>query len=160
MFKTLYADRPKVQSAPKGASMAKQAFKDEADINHIMSRYRKTGLLVDPSSVNSSRRAFYGEFADSMEFKEAQNRIAQVRNSFEMLPSSIRSLFENDPSVMLDFLADPENASEALEMGLISKAEFEQLKPPAPAAEAPLAPSGEPTGEPDPIPSPTPVEGS
>lgn len=120
-------------------SRTKQSFAKEADINTIMARYRKTGLLVDPAALNSSRQAVYGDFSDGTDFQEFQNRIAAVQSAFGCLSASMRSRFKNDPAVLLDFIADPANAAEALELGLITKAESETLARSA-ATEPPAVP--------------------
>lgn len=134
-----------------GRSRTKQSFKAEADINNIMLRYQKTGLLVDPSTVNTARKPSYGDFSDGSDFQSVVDRITAVRGNFAALPSDIRDMFGNDPSVMLDFMADPENLEDCYELGLIDR--------PAAAVEPPPAPETAP--EPvSPVPSPEPEEGS
>lgn len=128
-------------SGKAGKSRTKQQFAHEADVNNIMARYRRTGLLVDPAAVNQSRVARYGDFSGGVDFQAAQNKIALVRNAFGELPSDIRRLFDNDPAQLLDYISDPANADEAAELGLLTAAEAAELKGPAPALEAPPAPS-------------------
>lgn len=95
-----------------------QAFKDECDINFLMKRYEKTGIL--PQGRSSPPQ--YVD-ATMFDFTEAQNRVAQVRGVFSMLDARTRARFENDPAKMLDFLANPENHAEAIKMGLMAKTE-------------------------------------
>jgi len=99
-------------------SLAHQSFKGEADVNNIMSRYTKTGLLVDPS-IPRSRSPQYGDFTSGNDFTSIQRRVAAVNQAFEALDSDIRKMFDNDPSKMLDFISNPANAAEAFKLGLI-----------------------------------------
>lgn len=105
----------------KSVSRTKQSFSKDADINTIMAKYYKTGLLVDPTVV-SSRRPMFGDFSDIGDFHALQLRIASVENRFNLLPSVVRNRFKNDPSLLLSFLADPNNDDEAVKLGLRPKA--------------------------------------
>lgn len=99
-------------------SRTKQSFAREADINNIMMRASKTGLLVDPSVV-SNRRPNFGDFSDVVDFQSIVNRIRSVEGAFMMLSAKIRSKFDNDAGKLLDFVADPVNAKEAVDLGLL-----------------------------------------
>lgn len=103
---------------PSSRSRTKQSFAKEADINNIMMRASKTGLLVDPSVV-SNRRPNFGDFSDVGDFQSIVNRIRSVEGAFMMLSAKIRSKFDNDAGKLLDFVADPVNAKEAQELGLL-----------------------------------------
>ena len=136
---------------PHTQSRTKQSFKDEVNIHSILKRYNKTGVLVDPSSVNQGRFPQYGDFANGSEYMSVQNRIAMAHQQFELLPSDLRRKFDNDPSQLLDFLGNPENLEEAQKLGLV--------KTPEPVFEAPdSSPESvsEPTSTPDPETNPTP----
>ena len=45
--------------------------------------------------------------------------LSNARESFAMLPSSIRKRFDNDPGLLLAFLDDENNREEAFSLGLI-----------------------------------------
>lgn len=105
-----------------GRSMAQQHFKDDADVNTIMARYSRTGLLVDPLSVNTSRKPQFGDFSTVCDFHQAQNIIAESYEMFDALPSNIRKRFNNDPSELLAFIEDEKNHDEAVSLGLIDVA--------------------------------------
>jgi hypothetical protein len=95
----------------------KQSFKDECDINKIMARIMKTG--VDPFFD----RVQMGKFLDLEHFPDfmaAQNHINAMYAYFGRLSSSTRSLFNNDPSNLVDFLSDPKNKDEAVKLGLLA----------------------------------------
>lgn len=100
-------------------SRTKQSFAQEADINFIMARYRKTGFLVDPSSV-ARRQAMFLDLGSPYDYLEVQNRIAAGKAAFEGLPADVRDRFGNSVPMLLDFLADPANRPEAEKLGLLS----------------------------------------
>ena len=61
----------------KDPDRAKQAFKDQCDINRILDKAKKTGVL---SHVNKYEQ-HYGDFAD-FDFEEAQIKLANAKASF------------------------------------------------------------------------------
>jgi len=120
-----------------GSSRTKQSFKKDCDINFIMKKYRETGLLPEPQS----RPPFFGDFTNAADFLENQNRIAKTQQYFERLPALTRERFGNDPSKMLDFLADIKNKDEAIKLGLVRKPAPDLTpKPPIPPQTPPPAP--------------------
>mgnify|MGYP000421094191 CR=1 FL=1 len=136
-FKTAYGPKERVQFECTGPSMTKQDAKQECDINFIVQRYQKTGLI-------SHRKLYeggYGEFMD-IDFHEAMNIVASASSMFESLPSGIRARFENDPGQFVKFLQDEENFDEMVELGLAHPRDpepvpqkVEVVNPPEPVAE-------------------------
>lgn len=114
-FKTLYHNYEVVQTDCSGPSMTKQAFKDEVDINWIMRKYEKTGLI---EHVNR----FQGKYADlgsAEDFHSCMNRIAAADEAFMTLPASIRERFSNSPEEFLRFVNDENNIDEMRKLGLL-----------------------------------------
>jgi phage internal scaffolding protein len=101
-------------------TMAQQHFRDECNINTIMGRYERTGILVDPLLQRQVKPEF-GDFANLPDYQEAQNAIIEAHELFDNLPSSIRKRFDNSPARLLDFMADPDNLDEAIRLGIVSK---------------------------------------
>lgn len=101
-------------------SLTQQHFKDDADINTIMRRYEKTGLLVDPT-VNPTRKPFFGDYADSTSFHEAQTLIARNLELFDELPAEIRRRFSDSPEKLIEFVEDPNNFEEGVSLGLFTR---------------------------------------
>ena len=99
-------------------SQAKQSFRDECDINNIMARYAVTGLLGDDLN---DRQGLFADVASSVDYHTAQNIVLQAREVFNELPLAVRKRFA-DPGELLAFIEDPRNLSEAIELGLVSKA--------------------------------------
>lgn len=114
-------------------SLTQQHFKDEADINNIMARYQKTGVLVDPLT-QTTRKPMFDDFSELGDFRDHQQAVIDAQEMFMELPSRLRARFANDPAELLQWLSDPANKEEAIELGLFSK-------PPAESPEMPLEPS-------------------
>lgn len=123
--------RKSVQVEPRGKSLTRQSERDRADINRIVKR----GIVPpDPNTLQ------FGDFSSGMDFQAAQDRIAQVTESFDSLPAEDRYFFANDPANMLEFMSDPENHDECVEMGLL---EPSPPSPPSPPSDSP-SPSSKP----------------
>lgn len=99
-------------------SMAQQQFKDETDINMIMERFGRTGEVVAPV-----RMPQYGDFTDVVDYHTAMNALIQAQDSFMQLPAKVRARFDNDPGRFVDFCMDDNNRQEAIDLGLIPRAE-------------------------------------
>lgn len=129
-FRHSYSPQLRKQIQFNGQGRTKQEFKDESDINNIMARYMRTGLLDNVTS----KLPQYADL-DGQTFNDAMQIVAESKSLFEELPSKIRNEFENDPAKFLDFCHNPENRPRMAEMGLLRPgADFgtpptSQLKP-------------------------------
>lgn len=94
-------------------SLAQQHQKEEADINTIVRRFGLTGQL--PENVRIPQ---YGDFTGITDYQTALNAVKQAQDSFMELPWELRKRFNNDPEQFVDFCLDPENADEAVKLGL------------------------------------------
>lgn len=103
-------------------SKTQQSFADEVDINTIVARALKTGLLGDPSSI-ASRQAIFGDFSEIGSYQESLNKVIAAQNAFNELPADVRSRFNNDPGKLMEFIADDKNRPEAESLGLVVKKE-------------------------------------
>ena len=125
-------------SDPAAKSMTIQSAADECDVNQIVERALKTGVLGDPVAM-ARRVASFGDFSTVGDFHSCLSRVAAAQKSFDELPLDIRVRFNNDPGLLIAFLADPANAKEAVKLGLLPKEVIaEQLAAEA-AAEAEAA---------------------
>lgn len=95
-------------------SRTKQSFAKECDINHIMSRYEKTGLIAHVNRVQGQ----YGDFAGPPDYQEAMNMVVRAGDMFMSLPAKVRARFGNDPGEFLAFVTDAANAEEVVKLGL------------------------------------------
>lgn len=112
----LKTERRRVQFKTKGPTLTKQAMRDACDINRIMKRYQKTGLIEHVKQGGT-----YGDFTDVKSYHEAMNQVLAANEAFMTLAAELRARFNNDPSKMIEFLTDPANIKEAEELGLIEK---------------------------------------
>jgi phage internal scaffolding protein len=120
------------------ASRAQQHFKDECDINRIIERFTKTGLIPQIQAISHN-----ADVSDFPSFQEAMDFIIETREQFMELPAKIRKYFNNDPGELVAFLEDPENFDEALRLGLVERPATEAVRP-SPEG---VAPQPSPEGE-------------
>lgn len=111
-------------------SLTRQSMKDECDVNVIIRRFHKTGL-VDHLNVHEGQ---YGDFAE-IDYHEALNTVREADHMFLTLPSDVRTRFDNDPGKFLEFSTNPDNLDAMRELGLAYPAE--QIEEPAQAAPEP-----------------------
>lgn len=121
-IRTLYSPRQRFRQDnldAEGQPMPSRAQKhlgNEADINTIVNKYQKTGLLVSMGQKNSPMS--YGDFRNGEDFQSCQNRIIEAQEAFMAMPSKIREYFHNDPAQLFEFLSKEENLEMSYEMGL------------------------------------------
>jgi len=94
-------------------SLTQQQFKDEADINTIVDRFMKSGVL--PTPVNMPQ---YVDYEGVFDFQSAMNIVRAADENFMRLEAKVRSRFNNSPQEFLEFFSDPQNAEEAVRLGL------------------------------------------
>lgn len=126
-------------SFPKG-TRTKQSFQAECDINNIMAKYAKTGVLEHTRNVQGA----YGDFSDVPDFQEARNRLIAAEQAFMALPAAVRKRFDNDPEQLVAFIADDKNYDEALKLGLVQKPKGAEAPAIEPKAKSPAETAGEP----------------
>jgi len=105
---------PRHQIAFTGKGRTKQSMKDECDINKIMAKYQRTGLIAHAQQHGGE----YG-FADSATFHEAMNVVSKANSMFAELPSTVRERFNGDPAQFLDFVQNPANENEMRSLGIL-----------------------------------------
>src|SRR5580698_6947554 len=103
---------PKCQDA-----LTKQEFKKECDINVIMDKYKATGLL--PQNV-AQVQGHFANFANVDDYYTACTKAADAQKAFDVLPSKLRKIFDNDPAKLVDFVSNPKNKLAAAKMGLLT----------------------------------------
>lgn len=94
--------------------LTKQADRDACDINLILARYEKTGVL--PDMIRQDAR--YGDFSNVPTYQEAMEVVFRSQEQFGALSARVRERFHNDPAEMLAFCSDPKNAAEMVQLGL------------------------------------------
>lgn len=130
-------------------TQTKQSFKKDADINHIMAQYEKTGLLTHLNKHQGN----YGDFTNAVDYHTAINMVQEAEEMFLTIPAKIRAKFQNDPAEFLHFVQNPENLTEMQEMGLAPLTPAPGSTPDA-VPEAPLQAPEPPPSAPDTDPTP------
>lgn len=123
-FFTAYGAKRRIRISFPTEGRTKQSFKAECDINTIMARYMRTGLL-DHVQQGAAR---YLDVTGA-DFYDAQNLVAGARSMFFGMPSHLREQFDNDPGQFLEFMENPANAQEAIKMGLRAAPEAPSYPP-------------------------------
>lgn len=136
-------------------TLTQQHSKDEVDINKIMARYIKTGVIDHVAK-------YQGQYTDNNEtdYHTSQNILIKADAMFAELPATVRKNFDNDPASFLQFVSNEENHSKLQEMGLTNTPPS-PLSDNTPATDLPVKPTkakaapGEPAPA-DPGPASTP----
>lgn len=100
--------------ATLGDSMTQQQFKAECDVNNIMAKYRKTGLVTHLAKTQGN----FGDFSTVEDYQTSLDKVMRAQESFDHLPSELRNKFQNDPAQLIAYLADEKNNEEAYKFAL------------------------------------------
>jgi len=94
-------------------SLTQQQFKDEADINTIVDRFLRSGVMPTPVSMPQ-----YVDYEGVFDFQTAMNVVRAADENFMRLDAKVRSRFNNSPQEFLEFFSNPDNSDEAVRLGL------------------------------------------
>jgi len=106
--------------------LAKQQSKDECDINNILRRYERTGML----SHLAEGVPTYMDVSEVGDYRSAMEHLRSTEKFFMGLPARVREQFGNDPVEFIDQVSSL--APKELDELLAEKAE-ELVKPVEPA---------------------------
>lgn len=98
-----------------GPSRVRRSMKDECDINRIMARYAKTGLI----SHVAAGKPLYMDVSAVGDYRSIVDRVAKADKIFRGLPAKVRAAFGNSPAAFLDACADPQRHGELVALGLV-----------------------------------------
>lgn len=91
-----------------------QADRDDADINKIIARLEKGGMV----NRLSLREPFYGDVSEFGDLADSIMKVQKAKALFEDYDASLRERFDNDPVKFVEFFEDEKNLPEAIELGL------------------------------------------
>jgi phage internal scaffolding protein len=127
-FRKAYDKSSRYTFSTTGPSLTHQSMAPECDINTIMKKYEKTGIL-------EHRNNFEGQYADftntPSDYHESMNAVIAADEMFQTLPSGVRRRFHNDPGYFLDFVGNPANQDEIIKLGLATRVPEPDLVDPA-----------------------------
>lgn len=104
-----YPRKPRVKT--ERISRTKQSYADVCNINKMIARGRLPLVSKIPGR--------YVDCTIGTDYQQALNIVKSAESAFMSLPAKVRSRFQNNPQALLEFLADPNNKAEAIELGLI-----------------------------------------
>lgn len=96
-------------------SKTDQQFAKDCDINEIVRKFKKTGQLTHLSK----KQGVYADVSQVPDLLTAYEQITIAENAFADLPSDVRLKFSNNPQEMINFLTNPQNHDEAVQLGLL-----------------------------------------
>lgn len=103
----------------KGPGRTRQDQKDSCDINIIMKRYTKQGVLP---RLNA-KTPVYDDFTTTLSYHESLEHIRRADDLFMELPAEIRAMCENDPALLIPFVEGGEHIDELIEYGVMDPPE-------------------------------------
>lgn len=124
-FRNVYDRKPYKGVSCKGG-LTHQSFREECDINFIMRRAAKTGMLPP-----ATRIARFGDFSDVKSYQMSLDIVMQANDMFSALPAAIRDRFKNDPAELLAFVGNKANLDEAVKLGLVELKPIKSEVPPS-----------------------------
>ncbi len=105
--------RRRVVTDCSGPSRTEQSHREACDVNGILAKYRRTGVLPPMKSDG-----MYGDFVGLPDYQESLNLVNRAREAFDSLPAQVRRNFENDPANLLRFLDGKPSLEELAAYGL------------------------------------------
>ena len=112
LIRSAYGEKQKVTITTLDAR-TEQCHRDECDINKIIAKYDRTGVLTHVNDFEARYEDLTG-----LDYQTMLNTVANANSMFEGLPSEIRNQFANDPAKFISFMDDENNNEQMYEMGL------------------------------------------
>jgi hypothetical protein len=106
-------------------SLTQQHYKDKTDINKIMEKVRKKGIMPPAGEL------MVADFSEIPDLHTMLQKTRKVNDAFMRLPPEVRNNFRNDPERFIKYMSDPEKKDEQIKLGL-------RLKEPEKVKEEPI----------------------
>lgn len=97
----------------------KQSFRDECDVNNIVNRWLKSGLMPSANILPPQ----YLDVSNVPDYQTSLNLVNEANAMFAALPAAVRDRFDNNPAKLLAFVQDKSNLDEAIQLGLCERRE-------------------------------------
>lgn len=136
LIRSAYVEHQPVDFVCDDDGMTRQEFAAECDINTLMARYERTGVLP----LRSGEPQYLDLTEMPPDLMSALAVMDAAERSFMDLPATVRREFDNDPVKFVEYASDRANIDQMREWGLAA---------PAPVADAITAPemTPKPSGE-------------
>lgn len=115
----MYREPERVAKEFRGVSRTKQSFRDETNINTILAKWARDGVIE--SGV--LRDAKFGDFSAAMDLHSALNKVNDAERDFMLLPSKVRKYCNNSPVEFLELIEDSTRHGELQELGILGELE-------------------------------------
>ncbi len=112
-----------------GPSRTKQSFRDEVNINSIIRRFERNGMVTHLNKT----APFFGDVSGITGYQDAMNKVIEAKQLFMKMSPDVREKFKNNPENMIQYLSDDKNKEEAIKLGIIKK----PIEPPKPQTPKP-----------------------
>lgn len=122
----------------EGPSLTRQEFAQECDINDLMARYQKTGVI---SHVNKAD-GMYLDVSEVADLATAMQIVSDANDAFMQLPSAARAGFDNDPVKFVEFAGKAESLPKLREWGLAPPEKLPEPPVRVEVVSPPTAPAG------------------
>lgn len=117
-FRTQYTERKvKPGITFTEPSLAKQAFKEQCDINNVLKRYNATGILDHVTSM----QPVYADLTQVGDLQQAFDTVHAAEEAFNALPSELRNELDNNPANLVSFIQNPANKERCIAYGLFNQ---------------------------------------
>lgn len=113
IVKSAASKSQRVATKFKGKGRTKQEFEPECNINNIVARYQRTGALDHFARYGAQ----YGE-VPAVDLRQALEIGQKSAEMFMALPSKVRERCNGSPVEFLEFVQNPANHDEMVELGL------------------------------------------
>jgi len=118
-----------VQVNTGSTSFVQQHAKDECDINKLMSRYEKHGVIDHVARGQPT----FADVSEAVDYQTAVNVVKSADTAFRALPASLRALYDNDPHALLEAIdaEDEQLLAELRKLKMLPEVVADSLPPDA-----------------------------
>lgn len=100
--------------------IVEQNHKDKVDVNKIIAKNAGNMELIAKTAQMAN---FQYDDVTNNNFEEMMNQMIHAKETFNQVPSKIRSQFGNDPAKFMDFVHNKDNKDQLIEWGLMNAPE-------------------------------------
>lgn len=119
VFEDKNTKRRRVVTVINEPSLTDTQFKKDCDPNYIMEKFRRTGTVTHLNHKEGS----FADVAQIPDLLDTLLTVEKANESFQQLSAKVRNRFGNNIHQMIEFMNDPNNREEAIELGIIEVAQ-------------------------------------